>query len=146
MSTLRSPIGELAVLAEADDVDRSENTTLDLTGASACIILQVNDGTDGTAGIDVIEFSRDGGVTWQVATAALIGQGHAGLTLEDGTAAAAADGILNAADVEPAGCALFSLGPVDGPFMVRAGSETAESAGAVDWVDGSPSIIAIRIG
>ena len=148
MASIRNPFGERTELAEADDVDRSENAaSFDLTGSAGCIILQCNDGTAGTAGIDVIEFSRDGGVTWKVATAANIGQGHAGLLLEDGSAAAAAGAALNAAGVEPTnGAAMFSLGPVDGPFLIRVGSNTLSSGTAEDWSTGSPSVDAIRIG
>lgn len=154
MSSLRSPIGELHTLAAADDLDGAHTESddwLDLTGAAGCIIIQRNDGAAGTAGIDVIEFSRDAeaGVdssgNWDAATAANIGNGHDGLLLEDGTAAAAADAALNAAGVEPTADAVFSLGPVDGPFFIRVGRKTTDTNGTT-WVTGAPSVVALRIG
>jgi hypothetical protein len=142
MASIRNPLGERTAIAAADDVDR-DGDTFDLTGAAGCIIAQVNNGTAGTLGIDVIEFSRDGGTTWKAATAANIGQGHAGLLLEDGSAAAASGAALNAAGVEPSGAAFFSLGPVDGPFLIRV---APDAAGGTAWATGAPTVYAIRIG
>lgn len=147
MASHRSPIGELTTLATADDLDGTIDNTqmLDLTGAAGAIIIQRNDGTAGTAGIDVIEFSRDGGENWSAATAANIDGGHAGLMLEDGSAAAAASAALNAAGVEPTAAAVFSLGPVDGPFHIRCGRKTTDTSGTT-WVTGAPSVVALRLG
>lgn len=142
MATRRSPLSELTTIAAADDVDR-DGTELDLTGAAGCIIVQVNNGTAGTLGIDVIEFSRDGGENWSAATAANIGQGHLGLLAEDGSKAAAASAALNAAGTEPSGAAVFSLGPVDGPFLIRVAPDAASGTA---WATGAPSVYAIRIG
>ena len=142
MASTRSPLGELTTIAAANDLDRN-GTTFDLTGAAGCIIAQVNDGTAGTAGIDVIEFSRDGGDTWAAATAANIGGSHAGLIAEDGSAAAAASAALNAAGTEPAHVAFFSLGPMDGPCLIRVAPDAASGTA---WVTGAPSVVAIRIG
>lgn len=147
MASHRSPIGELTTLATADDLDGTTDNTqvLDLTGAAGAIIIQRNDGTDGTAGIDVIEFSRDGENDWAAATAANIGNSHDGLLLEDGSAAAAAGAALNAAGTEPAAAAVFSLGPVDGPFYIRCGRKTTDTGGTT-WVTGAPSVVALRLG
>ena len=149
MSSRRSPFGEYTVLATADDLDGTVDNTqvLDLTGAAGAIILAGPIGTPGTAGIDVIEFSRDGGTTWAAATAANIKQGHAGLMAEDGSAAAAASAAMNAAGVEAVtgSAMLFSLGPVDGPFMIRCGRKTTTTSGTT-WVTGAPNVAAIRIG
>lgn len=147
MSSERSPIGELFTLATADNLDGDIDNTatwLDLTGAAGAIIMQLNSGTAGTVGVDVIQFSRDEGENWAAATAALIGGGHAGLLLEDGTAAAAALAALNAAGVEPSGAAVFSLGPIDGPVKIRCARITA-TAGTT-WVTGAPAVVALRIG
>lgn len=148
MASKRTPFGEYTVLATADDLDGTSDNSqvLDLTGAAGAIILAGPIGTAGTAGIDVIQFSRDGGVNWAAATAANIGQGHPGLMAEDGSAAAAAGAALNAAGVEAVtGAAmLFSLGPVDGPFMIRCSRKTGE--GGTTWVTGAPNCAAIRIG
>jgi hypothetical protein len=147
MASKRNPIGELTTLATADDLDGTTDNTqvLDLTGAAGAIVIQLNSGTAGTAGIDVVEFSRDGGKSYKAATAANIGQGHAGLLLEDGTAAAAASAALNAAGTEPSGAAVFSLGPVDGPFQIRVGRKTTTTNGTT-WVTGAPAVVALRLG
>ena len=149
MASVRNPIGELTELATADDVNGTVDNSqvLDLAGAAGAIIIQLNDGTLGTAGIDVIEFSKDGGSTWADATAANIGNGHAGLLVEDGSAAAAADAALNAAGIEPTAAAIFSLGPVDGPFLIRcARGGSGASANSVAWSTGAPSVQALRLG
>ena len=147
MASLRSPIGELTTLATADDVDGTTDNSqvLDLAGAAGAIIVQLNSGTAGTAGIDVIEFSRDGGSNWSAATAANLDGGHAGLLLEDGSAAAAAGAALNAAGVEPSGAAIFSLGPIDGPCLIRCGRKTTSTGGRT-WVTGAPAVVALRLG
>lgn len=147
MASERSPIGELTTLATADDLDGTTDDTqvLDLTGAAGAIIVQLNSGTAGTAGIDVIEFSRDGGENYKAATAANIGGGHDGLMAEDGTAAAAANAALNAAGVEPSGASVFSLGPIDGPVQIRCGRKTTDTSGTT-WVTGAPAVVALRIG
>lgn len=147
MSTSRAPIGELTTLASADDlngtVDGSQE--LDLTGSEGAIIAQLNSGTAGTLGVDVIEFSRDGGDSWAAATAANIGQGHEGLMAEDGSAAAAASAALNAAGAEPSGASLFSLGPVDGPFVIRCARGGSGASGTA-WTTGAPAVVALRLG
>lgn len=154
MGSIRSPFGELVTLAAADDLDGAATESdnwLDLSGAAGCIIAQLNAGTAGTAGVDVIEFSRnastgvDSSGDWAAATAANIGGGHAGLMLEDGSAAAAASAALNAAGVEPTGAAVFSLGPIPGPCHIRVGRKTTDTSGTT-WVTGAPSVVAIRIG
>ncbi len=149
MTTRRSPFGELTNLAAADDLDgvQDESKMLDLTGSSGCIILAGPIGTPGTAGVDVIVFSRDGGSTYALATATNIGHGHAGLVLEDGTSAAATNAAMNAAGVEAiiAAAMVFSLGPVDGPFQIKAMRDTSAGFGT-DWVTGAPNVSAIKIG
>lgn len=149
MSSLRVPVGELTTLATADDLDgtASGNQELDLTGAAGAIIIQVANGTAGTLGIDVIGFSVDGGENWKLATAANIGNGHAGLLAEDGSAAAAAGAALNAAGVEPTGATVFSLGPVDGPFKIKCFRDATGALGTeTDWATGAPSVYALRLG
>jgi hypothetical protein len=136
-------------LAAADDLDgvQDESKVLDLTGSAGCIILAGPIGTPGTLGVDVVVFSRDGGENYALATAANIGNGHAGLLAEDGSAAAAADAALNAAGVEAvtAAAMVFSLGPVDGPFQIKVMRDTSAGFGT-DWSGGAPNVSAIRIG
>lgn len=144
MSGRRNPITRM-VLATADDLDGTVDGTqeLDITGAGGVIIVAQNNGTAGTAGVDVIEFSKDGGSTWAAATAANLEQGHAGLLLEDGTPAAAADAALNAAGTEVD--AVFSLGPVGGPCLIRV-ARGGSGAGGTAWTTGAPTVVAFRIG
>lgn len=146
MASVRTPLGELATLADADDLDGTVDGTqdLDLTGAAGCIIVAQNIGTDGTAGQDVIEISRDDGETFLAATADNIGQGHDGLMLEDGAAAAAVDAELNATAGTEVN-AVFSLGPLDGPAVIRC-ARGGTGAGGIAWVTGAPEVVAIRIG
>lgn len=149
MASIRNPIGERFTLATANALSGTSDGTqyLDLTGASGCIIVQSNDGTAGTAGIDIIEFSTDGGSNWAAATAANMGTtqpGHAGLELEDGSKAAQAGAALNAAGVEPVNSAIFSLSAVDGPFKIRCSRGAAGTGTA--WVTGAPAVFAFRLG
>lgn len=144
MASIRSPFGELTTLAAANDLNGDTALYLDLTGAAGAIIVAQNNGTDGTAGQDIIEFSRDEGRSWKAATAANLGRGHAGLQLEDGSAAAAANAALN----QTAGTevdAVFSLGPVDGPVRIRCARGGSGASGTA-WVTGAPTVVAIRIG
>lgn len=71
--TIRSrgiPISITATLATADDLDGTTDNTqaFDVTGAQRLIISQWNVGTLGTAGVDVIEISKDGGANWAAVT------------------------------------------------------------------------------
>ena len=137
-NSLVCPISEDFELAEADDIDRSEGTGgVDITGALRLLIWQVDDGTSGTAGIDVIEYSFDGGNEWEVATDL-----RAAYAADDSTALAG--GALNAAGVEPAaGLAVFKGGPYYGPTMVRVAPASGSSTA---WETGAPSIDAQVIG
>lgn len=145
MASKRSKIANSATLATADDLDGTTDNTqlLDISGAAGTIIIQHNNGTAGTAGVDVIEISRDGGTNFVAATAAGIGRGHAGLLT--GAGAVVANAALNAAGVEPVNMAVFSLGPVDGKATIRCGRKTTTTTGTT-WVTGAPSVTAHRIG
>jgi hypothetical protein len=144
MSSIRVPAGDLTTLATADDLDGTTDNSqaLDATGAARVIILQIANGTAGTACIDVIEVSHDGGSNWEAATAAnLPNGGH--LVDNDGDAVASA--ALNAAGTEPTGAAVFSMGPIAGPCLIRCGRKTTDTSGTT-WVTGAPTVAAIRIG
>lgn len=139
----RNPLEQL-VLATANDLDGTLDGTqyLDLTGAGGCIITQFQSGTEGTAGVDVVEFSRDGGKTWKAATAANLGNRHLGLQLmSDGSAVSNA--ALNAAGTEVD--LHYFLGPTAGPFLIRIGRKTSDTSGTT-WVSGAPKVVGIRIG
>jgi len=63
--SLVAPIGINVALAAADDTDgTSTPASYDITGALRAIIIQIDDGPAGTAGIYVVEISHDGGSEW----------------------------------------------------------------------------------
>jgi hypothetical protein len=134
MGSIRSPLGDLTTLALANDLDGTDalSVDLDLTGsAGAVVFTQI--GTAGTAGIDTLKISKDGGATFAAAT------------IRDSDGDAVTTGILNAAGVEgvtPAAC-VFTIHPKDGqlngPTILRCERTTA-------WVTGAPSVLAVRIG
>lgn len=145
MASIRAPLAAQVTLATKDDLDGTIDGSqyLDVSGDEIVVIEQRNDGTAGTAGIDVVEFSRDG-VNFLAATAANIKGGHAGLLKADGTAAASA--ALNAAGVEPTTMgAMFFLGPIGGPCKIRLARLTTTTSGTT-WVTGAPSVVANRVG
>lgn len=148
MASISPKIGNFVTLASADDLDGTVDGTqyLDLKGASACLIAVLNLGTAGTLGIDVIEFSRDGGTTWAAATTANIGQGHGGVRkLSDGSAVASA--ALEAAGIEPVTAAttlFFMRGPF-GPMHIRCARGGSGASGTA-WATGAPLVVAARIG
>ena len=122
------PMSEDFPLAAADDLDRADyEAGYDITGALRAIITVTDDGTSGTAGIDAIQYSFDGGSQWYDATDLLAID-----SADDATAITG--GVLNAAGVEPAaGLAVFKVGPFYGPTLIRAVADT-------DWETGAPSI------
>lgn len=132
---MRALISTDATLATADDLDGTTDNTqaFDVTGAAALIISQVNNGTAGTVGIDVIEISHDRGKTWSAAPDLLAMNSNP----VSGTLVASA--ALNAAGVEPSGAALFKCGPYDGPTAIRCGRKTTDTGGTT-WVTGSPTV------
>jgi len=137
----RGAIAAQVTLATADDLDGTLDGTqyLDASGANAVVIAQINSGTAGTAGIDVIEESHDGGTTWEDCDTLLL------LSADPFTGTIVADGALNVAGVEPSGAALFKAGPFNGPTKLRCGRKTTDSAGTT-WVTGAPAVVAARIG
>lgn len=130
-------------LAAADDVNGDPTNTatwLDLTGAVRALVVQLNSGTAGTAGIDKIQISRDGGKEW-VEDETLLA-----LASDDATGTILANGLLNAAGVEPAGAAIFKGGPYEGPVLMRVVRDATVDAESAAWVTGAPAVMGIRIG
>lgn len=140
--SIRSAISKTATLATVNDLDGTSNNTqaFNVTGGDRLIIAQVNDGTNGTAGIDVVEYSVDGGRTWAAATDVVALASH------DVTGTALANGVLNAAGVEPTGAALFKAGPFEGPTAVRLTRNATVNANSAAWVTGAPSVICALVG
>lgn len=139
--SLASLVSKTATLATADDVDGTTDNTqaFDVTGVQRLIIVQVANGTAGTAGIDVVEYSKDGGSTWAAATDVLAAAS------DDATGTVLAGGALNAAGVEPTGAAVFKAGPFEGPTAVRIGRKTTTTTGTT-WVTGAPTVLCVAIG
>lgn len=133
----------MVTLATANDLDGTTDNSqaYDVTGCERVLILQVNDGTDGTAGIDVVEVSHDGGVNWAADDTVLL---HSS---DDTTGTVLANGALNAAGVEPATvrAGVFTAGPWDGPTAIRIGRMTTNTSGTT-WVLGAPSVSMIVFG
>lgn len=135
-----APVSQSATLATADDLNGTVDNTqaFNITGAQRVIVIQRNDGTAGTAGVDVIELSTDGGTTWAAADKVLaIGS--------DDATGTELDGVLNAAGVEPTNSAVFKLGPYEGPAAIRC-ARGGSGAGGTAWVTGAPSVICFTIG
>lgn len=143
--TIRSrgvPISIEAVLATGDDLDGTLDNTqaFDVTGVQRIILLQKAD-TLGTAGIDIVEVSHDGGENWVADTSIVSTENN------DFTGDIAAAGALNAAGVEPPvnKSGLFRGGPYDGPTAIRVVRKTTDSAGTT-WITGSPDVFLLAIG
>lgn len=139
--TARSLVSAAFILATADDVDGTTDNTqaLNVAGCSAILIVQHNNGTLGTAGIDVLEVSHDGGVSWAAAGDALA------LASDEFTGTILVAGALNAAGVEPVNMAVFKCGPYSGPTAIRIGRKTTTTSGTT-WITGAPEVNAFCVG
>lgn len=136
--SLRSKIPAGTSLAAADDLDGA-GTTLDVSGNDRVIIVQIANGTAGTAGVDCIEISNDGGSNWRADPTILA------LASDDVTGTVLATGALNAAGIEPTGAAVFKSGPHPGPTLMRCARLTG-TGGGTTWVTGAPQVLAIQVG
>lgn len=147
--SLACPIGINVALAAADDLDGTKTPySYDVTGMLRGIIIQVNDGADGGAGIDVVEVSHDGGSEWYADDGtAKVGVGVLPITADDDAGTIQASGALNAAGIEPATvrAGIFKVGPYEGPTLIRIGRDTSANNGT-DWTTGAPSVDLIPIG
>jgi hypothetical protein len=137
----RNVAAAIATLATADDVNGTVDGTqyLDVSGASVVIIIQENNGTAGTLGVDVIEESSDGGTTWAACDTLLLASAN------PFTGTVVASGALNAAGVEPVNAAYFKAGPFHGPTKLRC-ARGGTGAGGTAWTTGAPSVFAITVG
>jgi hypothetical protein len=139
----RDAISRAFVLAAGDDLDGTTDNTqaVDVTGASRVIITQANEGTAGTAGVDVVEVSHDEGSTWAADDTVLL------ITANDYSGTILAAGALNAAGVEPTTFAtsIFKAGPWKGRTALRIGRKTTTTTGTT-WVTGAPVVTAYLVG
>lgn len=146
--SLICPIGIPVTLATADDLDGTSDGTqwYDITGAQRVLVWQINNGTDGTAGIDCVEISHDGGNQWYAdATTGLLA------SADDDAGTLLVNGTLNEAGTEPATVAagMFKFGPYEGPTLIRIGRDTSNRGAngtGTDWVTGAPTVLLIPIG
>lgn len=143
-----APVSKLAVLAAPDDLNGVQDNTksYDITGAQRVLVFQVDNGTAGTAGIDGISISHDGGVTWAAdATTVLLESS------DDATGTLVASGLLNTAGTEPTGgtaakVAIFKCGPYEGPTAIRIFRYVTDRADTAAWVTGAPGVYLMTIG
>jgi len=136
-----APVSQTVTLATAGDLNGTSDNTqaFVVTGAQRVMVVQVNDGAAGTAGIDVIEISKDAGKQWASADKVLaVGS--------DDATGTEINGILNAAGVEPTGAAVFKLGPYEGPTAIRCIRDVTVNAASAAWVTGAPSVLMFTIG
>lgn len=138
-------VGINQTLVAANDLDGTAATrrSVDVSGATRVLVCQDNTGTAGTAGIDVVVISHDGGTTWAPATDGLA------ITSDDSSGTVLAGGALNAAGVEPTTVetSMFKFGPYEGPTLLRINRKTtAAPISAAAWVTGSPRVYAVVIG
>jgi hypothetical protein len=141
----RAPISVGVVLADADDVDglalATHTYSYDITGASRAFIVTLT-GTTGTAGVDVVCYSKDGGLTWSNATDLLLASAN------DVTGTVQVNGALEVAGVDPVTVptAVFKCGPFEGPTAIRVVRKTGDATGAITWVSGAPAVYLYTVG
>lgn len=143
-----TPVSQMAVLAAPDDLNGVQDNTksYDITGASRVLILQVDNGTAGTAGIDGVSISHDGGVSWVADSTTVLLESS-----NDATGTLVADGLLNAAGTEPTGgtaakLAVFKAGPYEGPTAIRIFRYATDRSDTAAWVTGAPGVYLITVG
>lgn len=139
--SVMAPVSQSVSLAAADDLNGVQDNTksFDVTGASRVIIVQHNNGTAGTTGIDVVAISNDGGASWRAADKVLaIGS--------DDSTGTELNGILNAAGVEPVNYAAFKCGPYEGKTAIRIFRYVTDLAASAAWTTGAPSVDMFTIG
>lgn len=133
------------VLVAGDDLTGVAATrrSVDVTGATRVILSQepLAEVGDGTAGIDIVVISKDGGTTWAADANVLLA------TSDDSTGTVLVGGALNAAGVEPATAraGLFKCGPYEGPTLLRINRKTG-TLGGTTWVTHAPAVYATIIG
>ena len=135
-STIAAP----ATLATADDLNGTVDGTqyLTLNPRQRAIILQVNDGANGTAGIDVVEVSYEGGA-WQADPTLML------IATADKPGSAVASAALNSAGAEPTLYAAFKSGPHGRATRLRLARGGAGASGTA-WTTGAPTVLGIKIG
>ena len=146
--SVMTPISQMAVLAAPDDLNGVQDNTksYDITGAQRVLIFQVDNGPAGTAGIDGVSISHDGGQSWVKDSTTVLLESS-----DDGTGTLVTDGLLNAAGVEPTGgtaakMAVFKCGPYEGPTAIRIYRYVTDRSDTAAWVTGAPGVYLMTIG
>ena len=138
----RSAISRLFTLATADDLDGTQDNTQAVvaTGAARAIILSTI-GTNGTAGIDVLEESFDGGSTWRACDTVML------IDANDYSGSILTGAAFEAAGIEPvlASTSTWKAGPWHGPVALRIGRKTTDTLGTT-WITGAPFVQCFLIG
>jgi hypothetical protein len=136
----RAPVSRLFTLATADDLNGTSDNTqaYDISGAGRLLLIQDNAGAAGTAGIDVLEISYDGGENWEAVDDLLP------IDADDKSGTVQASGALNAAGVEPTRYAVFKAGPYSGKVAIRISRGAAGTGTA--WVTGAPAVYGFLVG
>jgi hypothetical protein len=140
--TLRDLRSIAFTLATADDLNGTVDGTqaVLVSGAARVLLIQSNVGTGGTSGIDVVEVSYDGGVTWAAASDVLP------VSANDLTGTIQASGALNSAGTEPTLYAAFTCGPYEGyKTYLRIGRGGSGALGTA-WSTGAPSVYCVLFG
>ncbi len=133
----------LVTLASADDLDGTLDGSqyFKVPKGARALIFQADDGTHGTAGIDVIEVNI-GSTGFIPAPDLLL------LSSADQSGTPVTGAALNAAGVEPVspniGAAHWKLGPYAQDAIVRCGRKTTSTAGTT-WITGAPSVYALLL-
>ena len=141
--SIAAPVSRYVQLVAANDLPgtAASRLSIDVTGAQRVFVIQggIDGGTDGTAGIDVVVISKDGGSNW-IADPTLLA-----LDSDDSTGTVVT--ALNAAGIEPVTtkAAVFKSGPHEGPTLLRINRKTG-SLGGTTWVTGAPAVNAFAVG
>jgi len=140
--SVMAPVSRIFTLATADDINGVQDNTksFDVTGAQRVIVVQEATGTAGTAGIDVVSISKDGGKQWSPATDGLA------IDSDDSTGTVLVSGALNAAGVEPVVAAVFKFGPYEGPTAIRVFRYVTDEAASAAWITGAPKVFGFTVG
>jgi hypothetical protein len=130
-------------LAAADDLDgtTASSVTLKIRRGDRALIVQMSNGTLGTAGVDCIEISVAGGAYIADPTLVLASD-------PDQAGTYVTSSVLNVAGVEPVtpsnGAAIWKIGPYARSVTVRCARLTG-TGGGTTWVTGAPSVYAFPI-
>ena len=143
--SVRNAVSAATTLALANELSGSLVRTLDVSGKVA-IVVQEAVGTTGTGGVDVIEISHDGGITWTPDNTLLplANSWFTGTLANEETADV--PGSLNVAGADVILAGVFKGGPYTGPSLMRVARAVANSPLSILWGTAAPLVYAVAIG